>query len=68
MRDFLRFMIKKSLENELNETEELFRDPNLLIETIRDMQQKQEGSLNYIQLKLNEMHQIKVKLNRNEGE
>jgi hypothetical protein len=28
---------KRSLENELNEIEETFRNPNLLIETIKDM-------------------------------
>jgi hypothetical protein len=49
----------KSLENELNETEELFRDPNLLIESIRDMQQKQKESLKDIQLKLNQINQVK---------
>ena len=35
----------KSLENQLNEIEDTFRNPNLLIETIREMQQKQEESL-----------------------
>ena len=50
----------KSLENELNETEELFRDPNLLIESIQDMQQKQEESLSEIQLKLNQINRVKV--------
>jgi hypothetical protein len=53
------FDYSKSLENELNETEELFRDPNLLIQTIKDMQHKQEESLNEIKFKLNEMNQVK---------
>jgi len=38
----------KSLANELLEIEETFRNPNLLIETIRGMQQQQEESLNEI--------------------
>ena len=38
----------KSLENQLNEIEDTFRNPNLLIETIKEMQLKQEESLNEI--------------------
>jgi hypothetical protein len=49
----------KSLKNELNEIEETFRNPNLLIQTIKEMQQRQEESLNNIQLKLNEMSLVK---------
>jgi hypothetical protein len=49
----------KSLANDLNEMEEQFRNPNLLIETIKQMQQKQEESLNEIQFKLNEINQLK---------
>jgi hypothetical protein len=49
----------QSLEIKLNEIQELFRNPSLLIETIKEMQQKQEESLRDIQLKLNEMNQIK---------
>ena len=52
----------KSLETQLNEMEETFQNPNLLIETIKEMQQKQRESLNEIQLKLNEMNQVKVHL------
>jgi hypothetical protein len=52
----------QSLQIKLNELEETFRNPNLLIESIRDMQQKQEESLNKIQLKLNEMNQVKDNL------
>jgi hypothetical protein len=40
------------------ELEETFRQPNLLIETIREMQQKQDESLKDIQLKLNEINQV----------
>ncbi len=43
----------------MNEVEETFRHPNLLIEAIKEMQQKQEQSLNEIQIKLNEMNQVK---------
>ena len=39
---------------------ETFRCPNqTLIQTIQDMQQKQEKSLNDIQLKLKEINQVK---------
>jgi hypothetical protein len=52
----------KSLDKDLEEIEETFRQPNLLIETIREMQQKQEESLKEIQSKLNEINQVKVDL------
>jgi hypothetical protein len=52
----------KSLEIEMNEIEDTFRNPNLLIKTIKDMQRKQEESLKHIQLKLNEMNQVKDNL------
>jgi len=45
----------------LNQIEETFRNPNLLIETIQAIQQKQEESLSEIQFKLNEMNQAKDK-------
>ena len=45
----------QSLDNELNQIEDTFRNPNLLIETIKDMQQKHEAALKDTQLKLNEM-------------
>ena len=47
---------------ELEEIEEFFRNPNLLIQSIRDMQQRQEESLKDIQLQLNEINQVKVDL------
>jgi hypothetical protein len=56
--NFSSFEKSKPLKDELNEIEELFRDPNLQIETIKEMHQKQEKSLNEFQLKLNEMTQI----------
>jgi hypothetical protein len=57
--NFSSFDETKSIENDLNEIEEKFRDPNLLITTIKEMQQKQEESLNEIQLKLNQINQVK---------
>jgi hypothetical protein len=48
----------QSIENELSQIEEQFRDPNLLIESIQEMQQRQEESLKDIQLKLNQMAKI----------
>jgi hypothetical protein len=49
----------QSLEDKLNEIEATFRQPNLLIQTIQDMQKKQEGSLKDIQLKLNQITMVK---------
>ena len=49
----------KSIEEELKVMEEKFRDPNLLIESIREMQRKQQEAIETIQLKLNEMNSIK---------
>jgi hypothetical protein len=55
---FASFDDSKSVEDKLIEIEETFRHPNLLVETILDMQQKQEESLRDIQSKLNEMNQV----------
>ena len=52
----------KSLEDELTGIEDTFRNPMLLIQTIRDMQREQEESLNEIQFKLNEMNRVKDNL------
>ena len=58
---FSSFDESKSLEDKLNEIEEeTFRNSNLLIQTIKEMQQKQEESLKEIQLKLDEMTIVKV--------
>jgi len=38
--NFYSFEKTQSLEDELNEIESLFRNPNLLIESIREIQQK----------------------------
>jgi hypothetical protein len=47
-----------SLEKKLNEIEELFRNPNLLIESIKEMHQRQDESLNEIQSKLDQMAKV----------
>jgi hypothetical protein len=47
-----------SLEKKSNELEDTYRDPNLLIETIEEMQSKQDESLKDIQLKLNQMTKV----------
>jgi hypothetical protein len=52
----------QSLEDKLNQIEDKFRNPNLLIQSIQEMQQKQDESLNEIQLKLNQMNQVKDNL------
>jgi DNA-binding ferritin-like protein len=52
----------KSLLTELNQIEETFRNPNLLIETIKEMQRKQDESLRDIQSKFNEINQVKDNL------
>jgi methyl-accepting chemotaxis protein len=52
----------KSLDKDLEEIEEFFRNPNLLIQSIKEMQQRQEESLKEIQSKLNEINQVKVDL------
>ncbi len=38
------------------------RNPNLLIQSIKEMQQRHEESLKEIQSKLNEINQVKVDL------
>jgi hypothetical protein len=55
---FSSFDLTQSLEHELNQIEESFRQPNLLIQTIRAMQRKQEESLNDIQFRLYEMTKV----------
>ena len=54
----------KSLKQSLNETDESFRNPNLLIESIRDMQRQQEEAIAILKLKLNEQSQVKDNLTR----
>ena len=52
----------KSLEQSLKETEEAFRYPNLLIESIREMQRQQEEAISELKLKLDEQSQVKDEL------
>ena len=49
----------KSLQIKSSEIEELFRNPNLLIQTIQEIQQKQEESLKDIRSKLYKMTIVK---------
>jgi hypothetical protein len=49
----------KSLQIKLTEMEDIFRNPHILLESIKDMQQQQEQSLKDIQSKLNEMNRVK---------
>jgi hypothetical protein len=51
-----------SIEQRLKETEESFRNPNLLIESIREMQRKQEESIAELKSKLDEQSQVKDNL------
>ncbi len=57
----------KSLLTELNLIEDTFRNPNLLIETIKEMQRKQDESLRDIQSKFNEINQVKDNLKASNG-
>jgi hypothetical protein len=57
--NFSSFDETQSVEDKLNEVEETFRNPNILIQSIKEMKQKQEESLKDIQLKLDEMNQVK---------
>ena len=49
----------QSLEDKLSEIEDTFRNPNLLIQTINEMQTKQENSIKDIQSKLYKINQVK---------
>ena len=52
----------KSLNDELKEMEETFRDPNILVKTIEEMNLKQQEAIATIQPHLNEMIQVKEHL------
>jgi hypothetical protein len=60
----LKSIESKSLEQSLKEIEEEFRDPNLSIISIRQMQRKQEESIAKLKLKLEEQSQVKDDLIR----
>jgi hypothetical protein len=50
------------IEQSLKETEETFRNPNVLIESIREMQRQQEGAIEELKLQLNEQSKVKDNL------
>jgi hypothetical protein len=54
----------KSIELSLKETEESFRNPNLLIQSIRAMQRQQEEAIAELKRKLEEQSQVKDDLTR----
>jgi hypothetical protein len=57
---FSSFDQSKSLKNELNQIEDTFRHPNLLVTRIKEMQGKQNRDMIEIQFKINEiMNQVK---------
>jgi hypothetical protein len=58
----LRSLETKTLEQSLKETEETFRNPNLLIESIRGIQRQQEEAIEDFKLKLDEQSQVKEHL------
>jgi hypothetical protein len=60
----LRSFETKSIEQSLKETEETFRNTNLLIEIIRDMQCQQDEAIGELKLKLNEQSQVKDDMKR----
>jgi hypothetical protein len=53
-----------SLEQSLKETEETFRNPNLFMESIREMQRQQDEAIAELRLKLAEENQVKDNLIR----
>jgi hypothetical protein len=53
---------KKSIDNDLMQIDELFRDPNLLLESIQGLQRKEQDAIGSIRFKLNEMSQIRDNL------
>jgi hypothetical protein len=57
---FLKSFQTTSLEQRLNETEDTFRNPNLLIESIRDMQRQQEEAIAELKLRLDEQSQVNL--------
>jgi hypothetical protein len=57
----------QSLQDKLNEVEDTFRNPHLLIEKIKQMQRNQDESLKEIQVKLNQMNQVKDHLKASNG-
>jgi hypothetical protein len=60
----LRSFETNSVEQSLKETEEEFRNPNLLIDSIKGMQRHQEEAIRELKLKLNEQSHVKESLIR----
>jgi hypothetical protein len=60
MNAFLKSFQTTSLEQRLNETEDTFREPNLLIESIREMQRQQETAIAELKLRLDEQSQVNL--------
>ena len=58
----LKSFLTKSLEQSITETEETFRNPSLLIKSIREMQRQQQDAIAELKLKLNEQSQVKEEL------
>jgi hypothetical protein len=54
----------KSLEQSLKETVETFRNPNLLIQSIREMQRQQEEAIAGLKFKLDEQSQVKENMKK----
>jgi hypothetical protein len=52
----------KSIDKDLKDLEETFRDPLLLLKSIKEMQQKQQDVISRIRRKLEEMDQVKRKV------
>ena len=52
----------KSIELDIQELNETFRDPNILIESIREIQIKQEKAIEQFQSNLNEVNKLKSNL------
>jgi len=50
----------ESVEEELQNIEEKFRDPNLLFESIQEIQLKQEEAISLLQSKLNDLNSFKI--------
>ena len=59
LNSFLKCVLTKSIGEDLKEVAEKFRDPQLLIKTIEEMNLKQQEAIATIQSKLNEMTRIK---------
>jgi hypothetical protein len=54
----------KSLDDDLNEIEQAFRNPNVLIAAIQEIEVKQQRAIEVIQSKLCEMNQVRVNIKR----